>query len=609
MVSSRERTGHLPTDRSSVDEEVGDDGRNKTASLFIVILSLIFVVIFGGALIAGIASGDPTNAFFITIIVASIFSISVALGVLVRYIVTKRADADNDHEALSKRNMQGTFSQSDEENLHEERPDYKPQDYQYPGCIPVESEIREIEARSVVEEMSALSPTTYDEESLSTFRHHIIQESRREFFTNVASTRNVERVTGRQDPPEGVGLATIQAALKTRGSSQDPSAPKFSTEGGIITDIKYNLEGKPNQLPADDKSVLSRRSRQSRIDPEDSSQNDQEDNTVVTERSQRSHKSGATLPSKTQSPYASSEAFSLASERKQKEINSNPPSSTKSGVKNTVAASPVPPTPAASEAGSFASSFFKPLNGMFGKSKKAPSEVGSGEGDTEDTTKQEKGTVAKAKEGRPPMVRPPMMPSNKKEGDALMTIGGRGGSVPSTPGNKSTFTIPPPRPVPRTPMGSEFQSVAGSTYSNGAASSTFDPLARQKAIQKMRMNQASIGASPVDVSAMQKHFDEDDDEESSVGQASDARTSALSYDVFAPPGALGIIIDTTDKGCIVYSLKKSSAMQGLMNRGDLIIGLDNFDVRSMNAASLTKLMAKKSKQAERKFTLIPKADI
>ena len=46
-------------------------------------------------------------------------------------------------------------------------------------------------------------------------------------------------------------------------------------------------------------------------------------------------------------------------------------------------------------------------------------------------------------------------------------------------------------------------------------------------------------------------------------------------------------------------------MQGLMNRGDVIIGLDNFDVRNMSAASLTKLMAKKSEQAERKFTLVP----
>ena len=150
---------------------------------------------------------------------------------------------------------------------------------------------------------------------------------------------------------------------------------------------------------------------------------------------------------------------------------------------------------------------------------------------------------------------------------------------------------------------SEFQSIAGSA----AASSTFDPEAHQRALEKMRQNQKSIGASPIDSHLMATYSnDEDENEkESSVAGSSIIESSALSYDVFAPPGALGIVVDTTEKGCIVYSLKKSSPMQGLMNRGDLIIGLDNFDVRNMNAASLTKLMAKKSEQAERKFTLMP----
>jgi hypothetical protein len=74
---------------------------------------------------------------------------------------------------------------------------------------------------------------------------------------------------------------------------------------------------------------------------------------------------------------------------------------------------------------------------------------------------------------------------------------------------------------------------------------------------------------------------------------------------FAPPGPIGIVVDTIDKGCIVHSLKKTSPMQGLINPGDLIVALDDFDVREMDAASLTKLMAKKSQQKERKFTLIP----
>lgn len=208
------------------------------------------------------------------------------------------------------------------------------------------------------------------------------------------------------------------------------------------------------------------------------------------------------------------------------------------------------------------------------------------------------------------MVRPPMLPpTNRKGGEAMRNSNGRPGPPPSTPGNKSTFTIPPPRPIPRTPMGSEafseFQSVAGSA----AASSTFDPEAHQKALERMRKNQTSIGARPIDSHLIPTYYsDEDEDEnekEKSVAPSSIIESSALSYDVFAPPGALGIVVDTTEKGCIVYSLKKSSPMQGLMNRGDLIIGLDNFDVRNMNASSLTKLMAKKSEQTERKFTLMP----
>jgi hypothetical protein len=274
----------------------------------------------------------------------------------------------------------------------------------------------------------------------------------------------------------------------------------------------------------------------------------------------------------------------------------------------------MPLTPAASEAGSFASGFVN----MFGKGKKASSEVGASNVISSNTAKLEfnvkkkKASVGKSKVGKPPMVRPPMLPpSNRKGEQFLKTIDGRIGSMPSTPGNKSTFTIPPPRPVPRTPAGSEFYSEFQSVVGSTAASSTFDPVAHQRALEKMRNNQASIGASP----AMPIYYNDDDDDDdvndddndkaSSVAPNAVAESSALSYDVFAPPGALGIVVDTTEKGCIVYSVKKSSPMQGLMNRGDVIIGLDNFDVRNMSAASLTKLMAKKSEQAERKFTLVP----
>ena len=76
------------------------------------------------------------------------------------------------------------------------------------------------------------------------------------------------------------------------------------------------------------------------------------------------------------------------------------------------------------------------------------------------------------------------------------------------------------------------------------------------------------------------------------------------YDVFAPSGALGIVVDTTKDGPAVHSLKQTSPMLGLINPGDLIVGLDQQDTRSMTAATLTRLMASKSTQKERKITLL-----
>ena len=76
------------------------------------------------------------------------------------------------------------------------------------------------------------------------------------------------------------------------------------------------------------------------------------------------------------------------------------------------------------------------------------------------------------------------------------------------------------------------------------------------------------------------------------------------YDVFAPAGPIGIVVDTSKEGPAVHSLKSTSPMLGLINRGDLIVGLDDQDTRSMTAATLTRLMAKKSSQKERKITLL-----
>jgi len=82
------------------------------------------------------------------------------------------------------------------------------------------------------------------------------------------------------------------------------------------------------------------------------------------------------------------------------------------------------------------------------------------------------------------------------------------------------------------------------------------------------------------------------------------RSKPESFDVFAPSGPIGIVVDTSKNGPAVHSLKSTSPMLGLINPGDLIIALDDEDTRKMTAASLTRLMAKKSRQKERKITLL-----
>lgn len=77
---------------------------------------------------------------------------------------------------------------------------------------------------------------------------------------------------------------------------------------------------------------------------------------------------------------------------------------------------------------------------------------------------------------------------------------------------------------------------------------------------------------------------------------------------YAPPGPLGIIVDTTPKGPLVHSMKRTSPLKGQLQPGDIIVAIDDVDTRSMTAATLTKLMAKKSQQNQRKIKLLTTSD-
>ena len=139
--------------------------------------------------------------------------------------------------------------------------------------------------------------------------------------------------------------------------------------------------------------------------------------------------------------------------------------------------------------------------------------------------------------------------------------------------------------------------ITGGEYAESDVSDFFYVLKNQgEDTSRSEKESTTLGARPAGPEE-QEQFRERSSYESA------ARRGGL-YDVFAPAGPIGIVVDTTKHGPSVHSLKSTSPMLGLINPGDLIVGLDDTDTRGMTAATLTRLMARKSTQKERKITLL-----
>jgi hypothetical protein len=145
-------------------------------------------------------------------------------------------------------------------------------------------------------------------------------------------------------------------------------------------------------------------------------------------------------------------------------------------------------------------------------------------------------------------------------------------------GSLASKVVPPPPPSDAY-TASQVSSYYGANRETGSGTLGARPLVRDTTIRRQ-----SVRSNP--------SFD------------SSVVPRAGLYDVFAPSGPIGIIVDTTKDGPAVHSLKATSPMRGLINPGDLIVALDDKDTRGMTAATLTRLMAKKAHQKERKITLL-----
>jgi hypothetical protein len=80
----------------------------------------------------------------------------------------------------------------------------------------------------------------------------------------------------------------------------------------------------------------------------------------------------------------------------------------------------------------------------------------------------------------------------------------------------------------------------------------------------------------------------------------------LTRDCFAPPGRLGIVIDTTVEGPVVHKVNAGSPLEGIVWPGDIIVAIDETQTKSLSANEITALMAKNMNK-RRKLTILSDA--
>jgi len=84
-------------------------------------------------------------------------------------------------------------------------------------------------------------------------------------------------------------------------------------------------------------------------------------------------------------------------------------------------------------------------------------------------------------------------------------------------------------------------------------------------------------------------------EYTSTSESESNLTSRLfSRTIVAPPGKLGIVIDTTLEGPVVHTVNSQSPLAGTLFPGDIIVAVNDVDTRAMTASAITALMLQTS---------------
>ena len=109
-------------------------------------------------------------------------------------------------------------------------------------------------------------------------------------------------------------------------------------------------------------------------------------------------------------------------------------------------------------------------------------------------------------------------------------------------------------------------------------------------LSKLGMPGESVFAD--DMSFEQQYADED---EAMLDGAVDANRRPKPFEVRAPPGLLGMVIDTPNGGVpVVRAIKPDSILTGRVQIGDRLISVDHQDVTSMSALEVSNLISVRS---------------
>jgi len=88
------------------------------------------------------------------------------------------------------------------------------------------------------------------------------------------------------------------------------------------------------------------------------------------------------------------------------------------------------------------------------------------------------------------------------------------------------------------------------------------------------------------------------------GATDQPHTRQEQFDVIAPPGKLGVVIDTPNSGApVIHSIKDDCPIKEKLLVGDHIIAVDDENVMAMTAVKVSRLISQKSANPGRKFTI------